>query len=423
MSVINKMLRDLDSRQAGGAVPAAGQGAMGGLTRGTFSVDPVSGEARSRGVRRGVRNALLALLLAGAAGVAVAWWFWWRAEPVRPPQVAPPMPVASAPARVEAPVAAASATPAALASAPLGAASQAQEPASAASAPMVSQMPLVAASAAPAAGVASAQVAAVAKAMASAGAVPLPAAPEPVAVSAPPKASAVASAASIPAKPAVVPAVAAGASAALAVKPASAVAAAKPASAPPPANKAVAAKPDTAGVPAPPATRSATTAAQETLAQAQGLWNAGSRDAGVEVLREAVAAAERANLAAQPGGLASFVMLVRELCRMELAEGHTAQVMTLLTRLEPVLAEQADIWALRGNAAQRLGRHQESATAYLAALKLRPSEPRWMLGAAVSLAAQGQTTAAAEWADKARAAGVVSPEVLNYLRQMGVPLR
>lgn len=161
----------------------------------------------------------------------------------------------------------------------------------------------------------------------------------------------------------------------------------------------------------------------ETLAQAQGLWNAGSREQAQETLREAVAAAERSNLAAQPGGLASFVMLVRELCRMELAEGHTAQVMALLTRLEPVLAEQADIWALRGNAAQRLGRHPESAAAYLAALKLRPGEPRWMLGAAVSLAAQGQTTAAAEWADKARAAGVVSPEVLNYLRQMGVPLR
>lgn len=94
----------------------------------------------------------------------------------------------------------------------------------------------------------------------------------------------------------------------------------------------------------------------------------------------------------------------------------------MLTRLEPALAGAADVWAIRGNAAQRLGRHAESAAAYQRALTLRPNEPRWMLGAAVSLAAQGQTIAAAELAEKARAGGVLSPEVASYLRQSGVIL-
>jgi hypothetical protein len=47
-----------------------------------------------------------------------------------------------------------------------------------------------------------------------------------------------------------------------------------------------------------------------------------------------------------------------------------------------------------------------------------------MLASAVSLAALGQLSASAEQVEKARAAGgAVSPEVLNYLRQMGVAVR
>jgi MSHA biogenesis protein MshN len=165
-------------------------------------------------------------------------------------------------------------------------------------------------------------------------------------------------------------------------------------------------------------------AALETMAQAQQLWNSGSREAALELMRKAVAVAERSNASgAEPGGSPAFMGLVRELARMELAEGQVNQVWDLMVRLEPVISDQADLWAVRGNAAQRLGRHQDSVNAYLTALKLRPSEPRWMLGAAVSLAVQGQTGAAAELADKARAAGVVNSEVLAYLRQLGVPLR
>ncbi|MDO8698959.1 MAG: hypothetical protein Q7J75_00800 [Rhodoferax sp.] len=176
-----------------------------------------------------------------------------------------------------------------------------------------------------------------------------------------------------------------------------------------------------AAVPLNPARQSP---ALEALGQAQSLWNAGSHEAALELLREALAAAERVHLAAPSAGHnAALAALARELARMELAEGRVSPALEMLTRLEPALTGFADVWAIRGNAAQRLGRYQESASAYLMALRLRPDEPRWMLGAAVSLAAQGNTTGAAEWAEKARAGGVLSREVAVYLKQLGVPLR
>ena len=166
-------------------------------------------------------------------------------------------------------------------------------------------------------------------------------------------------------------------------------------------------------------------ALHDAMAQAQSLWAAGSREAALDLMRKAVAVAERdhAEAGAASAGESLLLPLVRELSRMELAQGRAATVLQLLTRLEPTLAAEPDLWAVRGNAAQRLGRYQESAQAYLTALGLRPDESRWLLGAAVSLAAQGELVRAGELAAKAQAAGTVSPDVLTYLRQAGVKLR
>lgn len=142
------------------------------------------------------------------------------------------------------------------------------------------------------------------------------------------------------------------------------------------------------------------------------------------LLRDALAVAERENRGGTPSGNNSVLAsLARELARMALAEGRVSEALEMLTRLEPSLSGFADVWAIRGNAAQRLGRHEESAAAYLKALELRPDEARWMLGAAVSLAAQGKTDRAEELAEKARRGGVLSRDVATYLRQLGVPVR
>nr|WP_295782460.1 hypothetical protein [Rhodoferax sp.] len=163
----------------------------------------------------------------------------------------------------------------------------------------------------------------------------------------------------------------------------------------------------------------------DAIAQAQSLWNSGSHDAAMELMQQSIAATERSLKAGTAAGSGTTVLvpLVREMARMQLADGRYGTVWEMLTRLEPLLGNQADLWAIRGSAAQRLGRHPDSVHAYMMALQTRPDEQRWLLGTAVSLAALGQTTSAAEMAEKARAVGPVSKDILAYLRQTGVPLR
>jgi MSHA biogenesis protein MshN len=165
-------------------------------------------------------------------------------------------------------------------------------------------------------------------------------------------------------------------------------------------------------------------AGRDALAHAQTLWNGGSHDAAVDMLQQAVASAERvATGTPGPANTQTLVLLVREFGRMQLSEGRPGVVWETLTRLEPVLRDQPEMWALRANAAQRMGRHQDSVHAYMTALQSRPTEQRWLLGTAVSLAALGQTASATEMAEKASTAGPISKEVQTYLRQMGVQLR
>lgn len=162
--------------------------------------------------------------------------------------------------------------------------------------------------------------------------------------------------------------------------------------------------------------------AMDALAQAQRLWSAGSRLPAMDLLNDALALLERTPSVSGSPGAGALAAVARELARMELAEGRVTQALEMLTRLQPVLANVADTWAMRGNAAQRLGRHEESVAAYRTALRLRPDEPRWMVGAAISLAAQGQISAATELAEKGRLGGALPRDIATYLQQLGVTL-
>lgn len=387
MSVINKMLRDLDSRQTTGSTPADAQALRAGLAQGTRVVHDSerakSSPGRSR--RIGLMAAIVVVALGAMAGTG--WYLY---------QVGLPL------VRVE---------------------QSAQAPAFAVSPPAVAVVPV-------------APVAAPALAQKASEPVSSARAAEASVSEQPPKVA-------ILATPVAPPVAVKGPAAQLRTAPAypslkmdsnfqgrsvNDTATAPPAAGTPraaPVRSAPAAS--TILAPAAPAVTSSLprqSPAQEALAQAQSLSRAGSNEAAIALLHDALLVAERANLAGAPtGSTAVLASLARELARIELAEGRVSQALEMLTRLEPALAEVADIWAIRGNAAQRLGRHRESVAAYLMALKLRPNEPRWMLGAAVSLAAQGHIEGAAEQAEKARAGGALSPEVATYLRQLGVPLR
>jgi Flp pilus assembly protein TadD len=165
-------------------------------------------------------------------------------------------------------------------------------------------------------------------------------------------------------------------------------------------------------------------ASREALGQAQAMWNSGSRAAALDLLQQAVSSAERlAGSSPSSAATQNLVLLVREQSRMLLGDGRAAAALDTLTRMEPLLRNEPEMWALRANAAQRLNRHQDTVNAYTTALRLRPNEQRWILGSAVSLAALGQIGNATDMADRARALGPISREVQTYLRQMGVVVR
>lgn len=363
MSVINKMLRDLDQRQAKSAAsgaPAGGLHAQTTVLRGFNRSLSAPGEG-SRRMRP------LWLVVACAALVLVVGASWWVSQRVMrsvqvPVPVPAPVPVAPAVATSLAPFVV---PPVAAASAPI--------PAPAATAALATS---VVASNAPTT--------------------------EPTRPAAPPAGAAL-SAAPARREPAT-----------LGLRMDTTLALQRLAERVPAAERANPQAGDSLKAPTP----------NEALERAQALWNSGAREAAIDLLQDAVAVAERAGTGGvYPQGNPVLLPLVRELTRYQLVESRHAAVWDVLTRLEPQLGSVPELWAIRGNAAQRLGRHQDSVHAYMVALQSRPHEQRWLLGAAVSLAALGQTTSAAEMADKARAVAVVSPDVLVYLRQMGVPLK
>jgi len=369
MSVINKVLRDLDKRQ--GTTPAAPTAAEQVLRSGTASIETLEPVPRARtapasAVRWGALGLpALALALVGG-GVTL-----WQSGVLGPQMANAPVKPASAVVTQEAPAAPTASVPAA----PVAVVAVIETP----------PVPVV-----------PAIVAAPASRFESTLAVPRDIKPSGVQQPAPIPASA---APSPPPKTPASATVVAAAPAAISVPPAPAPSAAELA-------------------------QKQQLAVRDALAHAQSLWNAGSRDAAVDLLQQAMASTERtAQTAPGAGTTQTLVLLVREFGRIQLSEGRPGAVWDTLTRMEPLLRNEPEMWALRANAAQRLGRHQDSVHAYMTALQSRPNEQRWLLGAAVSLAALGQTTSAAEMAEKARAAGPISREVQTYLRQMGVPLR
>jgi tetratricopeptide (TPR) repeat protein len=163
-------------------------------------------------------------------------------------------------------------------------------------------------------------------------------------------------------------------------------------------------------------------AARDALAQAQTLWHAGNLGAATDLLREALQVALRTSAASTSLDSIQAAML-RELVRMQMGAAHVAEAHALLVQHEARYGGQAELWALRANAAQRLGQHQDSVQSYMQALQTRPNEQRWLLGMAVSLAAMGQIEAANGVTERARAQGVIAREIADYLHQLGVTVK
>ncbi len=378
MSVINKMLRDLDSRQTSASAANAAQHLSRDLIRGTSVLSPRPVDARTKSMW--MMPLIGGLILVSVVAGGVLWWQTRNIVPVTTPMAKPVPAVAVIPQAPPAEIdkLAVQQAPATQAMAPSAAAASDAAPVA------VAQPDKAPATQAP-------------PSVSSSGSQPVIVA-VPVAKPAAPSAQVEAKVVKTevtPAPPKVTPP----------DRPAAAIAAKVP-------------------LPVPVASSASVlqrqSAAMDALTQAQGLWNAGARDAAVDVLREAISLVQQQG---SGGSNPSLIPLAREQSRMLMADNHVSQTLDLLTRLEPALSGQADLWAMRGNAAQRLARHAEAASAYLTALKLRPGEPRWMLGAAISQAILGNMAEANELAEQARLKGSLSPELRTYLRQLGVLIR
>ncbi|MBB3219670.1 tetratricopeptide repeat protein [Pseudoduganella umbonata] len=109
--------------------------------------------------------------------------------------------------------------------------------------------------------------------------------------------------------------------------------------------------------------------------------------------------------------------LAMVLARLQLERGGPAD-QTLLRTL-PHAAGNADYLAFLAGVLQRQGRHREAAQQYEAALRLRPNNGVWWMGLGISQQAENQRTNAREAFQKAREAGL-SPELQAFVeRRLG----
>jgi MSHA biogenesis protein MshN len=122
-------------------------------------------------------------------------------------------------------------------------------------------------------------------------------------------------------------------------------------------------------------------AARERLALA---WLAAGQTEAAETLL-------RAGLQANPGEIRFARLLGHSL----LSRGLAQESLTLLRPLAPAMAKDPDYHALLAAAEQGTGAHALAATRYRGLLQLQPANGQWLVGLGISLAALGDSQAAA----------------------------
>lgn len=118
-------------------------------------------------------------------------------------------------------------------------------------------------------------------------------------------------------------------------------------------------------------------------------------------------------LALKPDGSA-YAML---LARIQVERGDVQGAHNLLTRHAAGAANNADYHAFDAALLQRLGRHKEAVAGYQTALRLAPGAGVWWMGMGISLQAENRGTEALDAYRRARAAGGLSPDLLSFIDQ------
>lgn len=131
------------------------------------------------------------------------------------------------------------------------------------------------------------------------------------------------------------------------------------------------------------------------------LIEAGRNDEAMQQLEQGLAIDP-----AQP----SLAML---LARMQIERG--ASGVAALLRTLPAASGNADYHAFLAGALQRDQRHKEAATYYSAALRSAPDNGVWLMGLGISLQADARNAEALDAFKRARASGVLNPQLAAFV--------
>jgi MSHA biogenesis protein MshN len=105
------------------------------------------------------------------------------------------------------------------------------------------------------------------------------------------------------------------------------------------------------------------------------------------------------------------------LARIQVERGDLQGAHELLDRHAAGAANSADYHAFDAAVLQRLGRHKEAVAGYQAALRLAPRAGLWWMGLGISLQADNRGAEALDAFRRARSAGGISPELLSFVDQ------
>ncbi len=105
------------------------------------------------------------------------------------------------------------------------------------------------------------------------------------------------------------------------------------------------------------------------------------------------------------------------LARIQVERGDLQGAQDLLSRHAASAANNADYHAFHAAVLQRLGRHKEAVTGYQAALRIAPNAGVWWMGMGISLQAENRDAEARDAFARAKSAGGLGPDLVNFIDQ------
>lgn len=115
--------------------------------------------------------------------------------------------------------------------------------------------------------------------------------------------------------------------------------------------------------------------------------------------------------------------LAMMLARLQVEKKELKPAIGTLQRTLPYAADRADYQAFLAALFQRDGRHKDAIAHYLLALRSTPQNGLWWMGLAISLQAENRAVDAREAYDRAKASNMLSPDLVMFVDQRLAQLR